>query len=117
MRLLQKAVVQGEFQHGSWHIEVNFAAEVTCQRLFVRAPARQLDTSRHNPPAGPTMSDCDNRRERSVDDQQRDLLFREDPVEANPRFAVDDRNLYLFGTDETLVACELLQRLAEIRRV
>jgi hypothetical protein len=63
------------------------------------------------------MSERDNRGERSVNDQQRDLLFREDPLKANPRFAVDDRHVDLFRADQTLVARELLQRLAEIRRV
>jgi hypothetical protein len=58
------------------------------------------------------MSDRD-RRERSVHDQQRDLLFREHPVEVNPASPSTIASLSLPG-DETLVARELLQRLAEI---
>jgi hypothetical protein len=98
-------------------VELDLAAEMTPEDRLVDVAPGELDTSRLHLLRSPSLRNREDVGEEEIGHECRRHLISKDPLEAEASFAVSTIDPDLLGATETLVTYELLEPLAERRRV
>jgi hypothetical protein len=98
-------------------IEAKLAAETSAEHRLIGPAPCELDAPRPDRLGGSTLREAQDEREEQIGHQRRRIILREEPLEAQSCFTVLELDPDLLGADETLVAGELLESLAESGRV